>query len=197
MSHISAILRNHHNTAFRRKLEAQVSAPLTLLSEIYFPASSTALPTFNTGYNKRPLRHSRIAGNDIYTPILSAVFCASVYMGIKAYGPQDDTARRAFLQENRKASDLCFEIVDDLRQRGAMARVAYKSQETDLGQIWQFGVSMPITRPFWNRKGDVRPEPNSPDLAVFNRYLLDGGYIQEDDAVPVFSARVRYLAQQI
>lgn len=118
-------------------------------------------------------------------------------MGIKAYGPQDDTARRAFLRESRKASDLCFAMVEDLAQRGALARVAYKSQETDLGHIWQFGVSMPITRPFWNRKGDIQPEPNSRDLAVFNRYLFDGGYIDEQDAAPVFSARVRYLAQQI
>jgi hypothetical protein len=197
MSHISAILRNQHNAAFRRKLEAQVSAPLTLLSEIYFPASSTALPTYNTGYNKRPLRHGRIVGNNANTPILSAVFCASAQMGMDAYGPADGAALQEFLRQNRKASDLCFDIVEDLRQRGALARVAYKSEDTDAGKIWQFGVSMPITRPFWNRKGDIRPEPNSRDLAVFNRYLLDGGYITEDDAVPVFSARVRQLAQQL
>jgi hypothetical protein len=197
MSHIAAILRNQHNAAFRRKLEAQVTAPLTLLSEIYFPASSTALPTYDTGYNNRPLRHSRIDGSDANTPVLSAVFCASVQMGIKAYGPDGDAAHHEFMLRNRAASDLCFQIVADLKQQDVRACVAYKSEETEAGRIWQFGVSMPITRPFWNRKRDIRPEPNSRDLAVFNRYLLDNAYITEEDAVPVFSARVRYLAQQL
>ena len=121
MSHIAAILRNQHNAAFRRKLEAQVTAPLTLLSEIYFPASSTALPTYDTGYNNRPLRHSRIEGSDANTPVLSAVFCASVQMGIKAYGPDGDAAHHEFMLRNRAASDLCFQIVADLKQQDVRA----------------------------------------------------------------------------
>lgn len=199
MSHISAILRNQFSGAKRRELEAQIYAPMPVLSEMYFPASSTALPTYNTGYNKNPLRHKQLKGGRGNLPVLCVVFCASAQLGLPDFGPdyEDKDALREFLMDSREASDLSFSIVKNLRARSALAEVAYKSEETAAGRIWQFGVSMPVSRPFWKRKGDIQPDPNNDQLAVFNRYLLDNKLITEGQAKPVFSARVRFLANQL
>lgn len=199
MSHMSAILRNAFTAVKRRELEAQIYAPMPVLSELYFPASSTALPTYNTGYNKRPLRHSQLKGGHSDMPVLSVVFCTSAQMGLPDYSPdgKNSDALNVFLKASRQASDLSFAMVEKLKMQGALARVAYKSEETEAGRIWQLGVSMPVTRPFWNRKGDIQPDPNNDQLAIFNRYLLDHNLITEEQAKPVFSARVRYLAQQL
>tara|TARA_R110002124_G_scaffold64985_2_gene177957 strand:- start:776981 stop:777571 length:591 start_codon:yes stop_codon:yes gene_type:complete len=196
---MSAILRNAFTAVKRRELEAQIYAPMPVLSELYFPASSTALPTYNTGYNKRPLRHSQLKGAHSDMPVLSVVFCTSAQMGLPDYSPdgKNSDALNVFLKASRQASDLSFAMVEKLKMQGALARVAYKSEETEAGRIWQLGVSMPVTRPFWNRKGDIQPDPNNDQLAIFNRYLLDHNLITEEQAKPVFSARVRYLAQQL
>lgn len=199
MSHISAILRNQFSGAKRRELEAQIYAPMSILSEMYFPASSTAIPTYNTGYNKRPLRHKRLKGGHKNMPVLCVVFCASAQFGLPDFAPdyEDKDALRKFRVGSRGAEDLSFAIAKDLSAQGALAEVMCKSEETEAGRIWQFGVSMPVTRPFWNRKGDIQPDPNNDQLAVFNRYLLDNKLITEDQAKPVFSARVRFLANQL
>ena len=153
MSHMSAILRNAFTAVKRRELEAQIYAPMPVLSELYFPASSTALPTYNTGYNKRPLRHSQLKGGHSDMPVLSVVFCTSAQMGLPDYSPdgKNSDALNVFLKASRQASDLSFAMVEKLKMQGALARVAYKSEETEAGRIWQLGVSMPVTRPFWNR----------------------------------------------
>jgi hypothetical protein len=199
VSHISAILRNQFSAAKRRELEAQIYAPMPILSEMYFPASSTALPTYNTGYNKRPLRHKRLKDGHSSMPVLCVVFCASAQRGLPDLCPEgkDNDALDMFFRDSEGASDLSFDIVKELRMQSALAEVAYKSEETAAGRIWQFGVSMPVSRPFWNRKGDIQPEPNNDQLAIFNRYLLDNKLITEDQAKPVFSARVRFLANQL
>jgi hypothetical protein len=199
VSHISAILRNQFSGAKRRELEAQIYAPMPILSEMYFPASSTALPAYNTGYNKRPLWHERLKGGHSNMPVLCVVFCASAQMGLPGFCPdgEGNDALDTFFQESEGARDLSFDIVKELRMQSALAEVAYKSEESAAGRIWQFAVSMPVTRPFWNRKGDIQPEPNNDQLAIFNRYLLDNKLITEDQAKPVFSARVRFLANQL
>lgn len=199
MAHISALLRNEYSGAMRRKIAAQVTVPLTLLSEIYFPASSAAVPTYNTGYNKRRLRHTRVDGANHDSPVLCVAFSTSVYMGHPEYGVRhkDKQARLDYIKEYSKAAELARDIVTDLASQNVLARDFCKSEATDAGHIWQFGVAMPIQRPYWHSKGRYYVEPNSDQLAVFCKYLTEHQYISESDAEPVFSARVRYLAQQL
>ncbi len=112
-------------------------------------------------------------------PVLCVVFCASAQRGLPDFCPEgkDNDALDMFFRDSEGASDLSFDIVKDLRMQNALAEVAYKSEETAAGRIWQFAVSMPVSRPFWNRKGDIQPDPNNDQLAIFNRYLLDNKLI--------------------
>lgn len=174
----------------------QVITPLPVLSEVFLPASSGAIASHYDAEGK-VMRHSRIVGNDGNTPVLCAVFCASAFKGLQGFVPEGDgPAYDAYHDENLLASDLMIQIEKDMASQGVSALSMLKSEEAPQGDIYQFGVCVPLTVPVRASHGGIELSPNNHDLAVFNRYLLDRAYISKSESDQFFSARVRHLSQQ-
>ncbi len=197
--HIESMMRFAFNADKQRKLEAQITNPLPLLSVAYFAPDFQEKVFPKHGYDK-----ILSTDPDAYKVIPCYTLAINSLVDFPDTEQELEDMLRAMMCSSEESISiyrvLCgkaFDIQEAVNAQGGQAGVGQNNVSLDdgLDGIYQFIVTVPVFVPD-DRGLYTGVKPNTDNAVIFYNYLKENNICSKHELDSVFPKRVRYLAEQ-